>query len=105
MARSGRDSAERVAFLAMMNIAIRSSEPTRRSVENAPAPRASAAVTSRRVPVLHSNLIPQARFSHGVLMCPNRDSSPTSTPSTRSNDAASHVSEIFVGRERDGAGR
>ena len=67
VARSGRDSsAERVAFRATMNPAIRSIEPKRTSVENALAPRASAAVTSRRVPPVHSNLIPQARFSHGV---------------------------------------
>ena len=46
MARSGSDSAERVAFRATMNPAIRSNAPTRRSVENAQAPRASAAVTS-----------------------------------------------------------
>ena len=50
MARSGSDSAARVAFRPTMNAAIASMEPTRRSVENAPAPRASAAVTSRRVP-------------------------------------------------------
>ena len=53
VARSGSDSAARVAFRPTMNAAVRSNAPTRRSVENVEAPRASAAVTSRRVP-MHS---------------------------------------------------
>jgi len=42
-----------------MNAAIRSIEPTRRSVENAPAPRASASVEAAILAVDHARLGPE----------------------------------------------